>query len=73
MNLSYMTNDQLINELLSRQTFCGILIRSTKEVREKEAHRVWQVNTTPNLEDEQVYDVLSDISEQLGEKISRLS
>lgn len=68
--LPYMTNDQLINELLSRQTFCGILIRSIKEVRTTELHRVWQVSTTPNLEDEQVYDVLSDITDQLGEKIN---
>lgn len=68
--LSFCTTKQLINELLSRQTFCGILIYSVKEVRGKEIHRVWNLQSTMNLENEQVHDVLTDIAEQLGEKIS---
>jgi hypothetical protein len=72
-DLSYYTTDQLVTELLSRHTFCGILVRSRKEVRCREAHQVWSLETTCNLQDEQVHDVLTDIAEQLGEKIAKLS
>lgn len=71
--LSFLTTEELANELLSRPTFCGILIRSVKEVRGREEHRVWALQSTMNLEDEQVHDVLTDIAEQLGEKISKFS
>jgi len=71
--LSYYTNDQLVTELLSRHTFCGILIRSQKEVRSLESHQVWSLETTCNLQDDQVHDVLLDITEQFGEKIAKFS
>ena len=67
--LSYLTTEQLVEALLSRHTFCGILISSPKEVRGRSAHQVWNVQTTGNLEDEQVHDILSEIAMQLGEKI----
>ena len=69
--LSYFTTEELVNELLTRTTFCGILIRSNKEVRECDYHKVWNMEATPNLTPKQVHDILSDITEQLGEKISK--
>ncbi len=68
--LSFCTNEELVYELLSRTTFCGIVIRSIKEVRGKEPHQVWSMDSTLNLEPEQVHGVLTEITQQLGEKLA---
>lgn len=67
--LSYFTNEELANELLSRHSFCGVLVRSVKEVRGRGAHQVWEMIASGNLEDEQVYSILDEITDQLGDRL----
>ena len=64
-NLAYYTTDQLVGELIQRETFAGIVIRSPKEVRGSENHRDWDLYHTPNIDPRQVQTILKQFVKQL--------
>ena len=67
MDIEYYTTNELIKELVSRHTFIGIIINSTKEAKLTEEHPNWNV-LFRNLSAEQVHFILKGITQQLETK-----
>ena len=70
MSLEYYTSAELIRELASRSTLAAIIVYSSKEVKGTDTHQNWMLDFTPTLQDEQVLDILAEITNQLGEKLN---
>jgi len=69
--LDFYTSDELIKELLKRNTFVGLIIQSEQEHKiEGSIHKNWNI-TYINLSIEQSYNIMKDITnhfQQLTEK-----
>lgn len=67
-DLSIYTTEQLIEELLSRNTFAGIIIKSAKEIKsDKDTIPSWEMFVR-NISVNDTKDVLSFIGESLSEQ-----
>lgn len=64
-DLELYTSEELIQELLGRTTFVGVLIRSEKEAKGISGHRSFRVDSTPNLNDDQTFNILDGLVGQL--------
>lgn len=54
------TNETLINELVNRSTFAGIVIHSSKERKLNEEHDNWIINSSLNTV--QTQEIISHVS-----------
>jgi len=50
MGLEFATNHELIDELMNRTTFAGVVVCSRKERKSDEVHDNWNVYTSLNVE-----------------------
>ena len=50
MELEFASNEQLIKELMKRQTFAGVVVCSRKERKDREVHDNWDVYSCLNVE-----------------------
>jgi hypothetical protein len=66
-DLELYTSEELIQELLSRTTFVGILIRSEKEAKGVSGHRSFRVDPSDNLNQEQMLTILDGLVGHLKE------
>ena len=66
MSLEFATNKELVEELMKRTTFVGIVVCSEKESKLDEIHDIWELYTSLNLDQTKV--VLEHTFEQIGEK-----
>lgn len=64
-DLAFYTSEQLVEELLSRTTLVGIVIRSEDEAGKTKGHRNFRVDITPNLDQPQAVTILDGLLEQL--------
>jgi hypothetical protein len=65
--LEFYTAEELIKELLKRNTFVGLIVRSEQEHKiEGSIHRNWDI-TYINLTVEQSYSVMKDITNHFQE------
>lgn len=69
MSLEFATNQELVEELMKRTTFAGVVVCSRKQHKDREVHDNWDVYSSLNLE--QTRMILGDALEQTashGEK-----
>lgn len=64
-DLELHSSEELIQELLSRTTFVGIVIRSEKEAKGVSGHRSFRVDSSNNLNTDQTLTILSGLVSQL--------
>lgn len=64
-DLELYSSEELIQELLSRTTFVGIVIRSEKEAKGVSGHRSFRVYSSNNLNTDQTLTILSGLVSQL--------
>jgi hypothetical protein len=64
-DLELYTSEQLIQELLSRTTFVGVVIRSENEAKGVSGHRCFRVDSSANLSYEQTLTILDGLVGQL--------
>lgn len=50
MDLEFASNEELIKELMERQTFAGVIVCSRKERKDREVHDNWDVYSCLNFE-----------------------
>jgi len=50
LGLDFATNQELVNELINRTTFAGIVVCSRKERKSDEVHDNWNVYSSLNVE-----------------------
>ena len=67
MELELYSSEQLIEELLNRSTFVGIVIRSEDEAKGVSGHRYFRVDSSPNLRQEQTLVILDGLVGQMKE------
>lgn len=65
--LAFVATEQLIQELLSRTTFVGLVIRSKQEAKGMSAHRCFMAECSRNLQPDQALTILDGIVGQLKE------
>lgn len=63
--LAFCQTDDLIQELLNRMSFVGILVHSEKEAVGMSRHKSFMMKTTPNLTQEQIIAILETAVSQL--------
>lgn len=68
--LELYSSDQLIEELLSRTTFVGLVISSDKEAKGVSAHRNFRLGVSPNLEYGQAVTILDGLLNQMKEALN---
>jgi hypothetical protein len=62
-DISFYTSSELVDELVKRVTFAGVIIRSETEVKSDETvHNNWDI-TYAKLSAQQVHDLLQDAVE----------
>ncbi len=66
-DLELYTSEELIQELLNRTTFVGVLIRSETEAKSATGHKCFRVDGSTNLNPEQVLNILDQLVGQLKE------
>jgi len=66
-DLELYTSEELIQELLFRTTFVGVIIRSEKEAKGVSGHRNFRVDSSPNLNYDQTLTILNGLVSQLNE------
>lgn len=65
IDLEFYTTEQLIEEILSRSTFAGIIINSSKQVKNyDELHVEWFLQSQ-NLNIREIYSILKEIIDQM--------
>lgn len=63
--LAFCQTDDLIQELLNRMSFVGVLIHSEKEATGNSRHQSFFMKSTPNLEKDQIVSILETAVLQL--------
>ncbi len=68
--LAFYSNQELIDELLRRTTFLGVVVHSTEEIRNQQwgAERVMRVQFNDNLDTEQAGRLLDVVAAQMGDR-----
>ena len=67
--LDFYSSEELINELIQRTTFAGIIIRSKKEVKTTcEKHKSWCMST--NINPVMAHNLLDEITQQFRNRLS---
>lgn|GEM_PF-822906 len=68
--LAFYSNQELIDELLRRTTFLGVVVHSAEEIRNRQwgAERVMRVQFNENLNTEQASRLLDVVAAQLGDR-----
>lgn len=71
MSIQFYTSEELIEELTKRNTFVGLIIKSTQEQKNYPSlHQNWDI-TFSKLTTKQVYELMNDITthfQQLANK-----
>lgn len=70
IDLEYATNEQLLQELMKRQLFQGVLVYRTTEVRDKKRGTSkpggeFRVKWTPNMTPEEARSIVAQATEAL--------
>jgi hypothetical protein len=68
--LAFHSNQELIDELLRRSTFLGVVVHSTEEIRNRQwgAERMMRVQFNENLSTEQAGRLLDVVAAQMGDR-----
>ena len=68
MELAFFSTNELIEELLRRKTFLGVVVHSEQEYREEEwgPERVFRVRFNANLDTAKTGRLLDNIAEHIG-------
>lgn len=64
-DLELYTSEELIQELLRRTTFVGVLIRSQDEAKGISKHRCFRVDGSLNISDDQIFEILDGLVSQM--------
>lgn len=64
-DLELYTSEELIQELLTRTTFVGVIVRSENEAKGVSGHRCFRVDSSANLRFDQTLTILDGLVEQL--------
>lgn len=68
--LAFHSNQELIDELLRRTTFLGVIVHSTEEIRNRQwgPERLMRVQFNDNLDTEQAGRLLDVVAAQMGDR-----
>jgi hypothetical protein len=68
--LAFCSNQELIDELLRRTTFLGVIVHSEEEIRNRQwgAERVMRVQFNENLDTEQAGRLLDVVAAQMSDR-----
>ena len=68
--LAFYSNQELIDELLRRTTFLGVVVHSEEEIRNRQwgAERVMRVQFNENLDTEQAGRLLDVVAAQMSDR-----
>jgi hypothetical protein len=66
--LAFYTTDELIQEIMRRQTFCGVVVQAADEQRQAawSQERMFRVHHNQNLDPERASRLLSVVGEYLS-------
>jgi hypothetical protein len=66
--LAFCTTDELIQELMRRQTFCGVVVQAADEQRRTawSSERIFKVHYNQNLDSERASRLLGCVSEYMN-------
>jgi hypothetical protein len=66
-DLAFVSTPDLINELVRRTTFLGIIVQSTEEYRNNwtQGERTFRVHYNENLDDDEARRLLAIVSDQM--------
>lgn len=66
--LAFYTTQELITELMSRQTFCGVVVHSADDHRRDnwDEDRVFKVHFNKNLDSDRVSRLLDSVAEYMS-------
>lgn len=69
--LAFYSNQELIDELLRRTTFLGVIVHSAEEIRNRQwgPERVMRVQFNENLDAAQAGRLLDVVAAQMGDRL----